>query len=126
MTKMNMPEITVVRFDESDVIVASSSGLNVLHVSGFTKTDGINNGSMTFNNSSVSYVDGQSGTPTDFINVIKNAGCGTHMDSITYADDYTGGRIHDIEDLFEADWGSGNNYAFAADGDYTWNGSTWQ
>ena len=121
---MTKPTVGVVRFQESDVIVAS------LRVSGFTKADGIRNGTMTFNGVTADYGHYGSGTPTSFIALITSAGCGTRMNSITYSTDYTGTPTYRLEDLFEADWSENEdgNFAFAANGTYHWDAAenTWK
>ncbi len=117
MSKMVMPEMNVVRFQESDVIVASS---NVLYLSGFNDTTHYN-GVMTFNGITAQYNNESGNTLGELGTAINNAGFGNHIQAKT-----TDNMDNILEHLIEFDWSENSEFKVTAeDGGYTWNGSMW-
>ena len=119
MSKMTKPEVDVVKFHESDVIVAS---VDVLRVSGFGTDGQTRNGIMSFNRQEAKY-DKKTGEvfPRDFYDFVTD-GRGAAIKSPTFGETT-------LDNLFEADWSSEDltptyDLAHADDGRYLWNGST--
>ena len=118
MSKMTKPTVGVVRFTESDVIVAS----DILHLTGYNdnylKTG---NGVMTFRGIDYSTNDELGVYPTDLYTILSSE-FGQSIET-THADP---GYPSSIGNLFECDQGSTSYQVMAADGNYVWNGSMWK
>lgn len=121
MRKMKTPEMDVIRFDESDVIVASGGGTvpaGILRVSGL---DNYEAGDGKFAFGTHSYTTGTMDS-ADFYNQLNDtfqSSWGTISNSTSL--NYDGGGT-------SLGWAIGDDLkgsnAWGLDGDYTWNGSS--
>ena len=116
MSKMTKPTVDVVRFTESDVIVAS----DILHLSGYNDQK-YPNGVMTFRGINYSTNDRLGENPSGLYSILSSE-FGQSIET-TYADP---GYDSSIGNLFECDTGSTVYQVNAADGNYFWNGSMWK
>lgn len=116
MSKMKMPEMSVVRFEESDVICASSSYIpKTMRLTNFDDGEGLN-GKLSFDGTEYTY---QSGIGDTFL--FRNS-YGSYRIGWIDAPGYSDGSISfsslgDYESIDRAP-GSG-----APDGEYSWNAS---
>ena len=118
MSKMTKPTVDVVRFTESDVIVAS----DILHLTGYNDNyEKTRNGVMTFRGIDYSTNDDLGMNPSDFYSILSSE-FGQSIET-TYAEP---GYDSSIGNLFECDEGSTAYQVMAADGNYVWNGSMWK
>ena len=101
MSRMRMPIMDVVRFTESDVIVASGN----LQVSGFMRQG---TGSMTWNNTPYDY-----NTRKDLQNALRNAGYGTDIMN-------DGGDMTSISSAFSTNYSEYWEMFTTSDGNYSW------
>ena len=116
MSKMTAPVMDVVRFQESDVIVAS------MRISGFSVTDNTDkNGTVTYKGVTYDYTNSSS------LFTLLNSEGKMRIDA-TITNPTYGDANKTIGDLFEADFDKEQpyfGYARAEDGAYTWNDSQW-
>ena len=120
MSKMTMPRVEVVRFQESDVIVASG---DILKLSGFA--DGApQTATMTFRGTPYTNegADNSASAGNALNAALTRAGYGNIVDATRVSENSLDGSV---QNLFESDFG-GDNLLHAADGDYHWDGFMWR
>lgn len=118
MSKMRMPEMDAVRFQESDVIVAS----NVLNLK-FYSNKVAGDGEITYKGTTYYTKDGEAS-----FSALFDALGGRETGAKTNLTITSTGVDHAIEDVFYFESGEEQYHTqvITNDGDYIWNGSSWR
>ena len=117
MSKMTRPSVEVVRFTESDVIVASGGVTPLsppLYINGFTNTMGSGDGTMTWNSVQYNY-----DTQAELTSVLCGL-YGTEGDGVRVT---TTGKVENILYMFSVNHSDNWREVETATGNYYWNPS---
>ena len=115
MSKMTKPRVDVVRFNESDVIVASGGVTPLsppLYIRGFSNTYGGSDGSMGWGGHTYFYSDHD-----DLVSKLREDGYGVQVQR------NPSGTVNNIDTMFEINHSDNWSKVETTTGDYYWNPS---